>query len=84
MPPAFVGAFTIVCEMVIDVVSVTVCGALAFGGTELAMRKASIPPILGIDIGGVEMVFGDVGVVLNAHFLTPPLPVLLLFGAGSP
>ena len=32
MPPAFVGAFATLCEMVIDVVSVTVCATGAGGG----------------------------------------------------
>ena len=65
--------------MVIDVVSVTVCAAWAFGGTELAMRMGNTPPILGIDIGDVKVVFG-----FGLDLFPPPLPVLLFFGAGSP
>ena len=79
MPPAFVGAFTTLCEMLIDVVSVTVCAAWAFGGAELAMRMGNIPPMLGIDVGDVIVVFG-----FGLDVLPAPLPVLLFFGAGSP
>ena len=78
----FVGAFTTVCEMVIDVVSVTDCGALAFGGTFRALRLGNIAPILAtleVDIGDVKVVFG-----FGLDVLPALLPVLLFFGAGSP
>ena len=79
MSSAFAGAFKTLCEMLIDVVSITVCAALAFGGTELAMRMGNIPPMLGIDVGDVIVVFG-----FGLDVFPPPLPVLRFFGAGSP
>ena len=79
MSSAFGGAFTTLCEMLIDVVAVTVCAACAFGGTELAMRMGNIHSMLGIDVGDVMVVFG-----LGLDVLPAPLPVLLFFEAGSP
>ena len=79
MPPAFVGAFTTLCEKVSDVDSVTGCAAGASGGAELAMKMGNAPPSLGIDIGDVEVAFG-----FGFDVFPPPLVVLRFFGAGSP
>ena len=70
MPPAFVGAFTTLCEKVSDVDSATGCAAGAPGGTELAMKMGNTPPSLGIDIGDVEVAFG-----FGLGVFSPPLPV---------